>query len=257
MIIESIQSENSKQQNLQVSVESSVSDFTIKLIKKWISEYSPTKDEYKLKMQMLLKEGDSPSKISEQKINSFFSSNISSEIFLQDPLTVLSFDHTVLVPSMKSIFYFIGLTKNLLKFEEHHMKSFEQIDITKMQDITAYSKEKGSGSQLAVKNIDLNKIIVEICARIKASLTYQNHSDAYTHFMTLQCLYLILKQSQRLSTKFDSTIRELMNIIVINASLDIHGSLLFGFTQFVQHLQLNDRISEADLFTDLLFGFQS
>lgn len=257
MTLESIQSENSRQQGLQVSVETSVSDFTVKLIKKWISEFTPTQDEYKLKMQMVLKEGESPTKISEKTINSFFLSSVSSENFLQDPLTILSFDHSVLVPSMKSIFYFIGLTKNLLNFEEHHMKYQNHIDVTKLQDITAYSREKGSGSQSAVRDINLDKIICDICQRIKSSLMYQNHSDAYTHFMTLQCLYLILKQSQRISTKFESTIRELMNLIVINASLDTHGSLLFGFTQLVQHLQQNDRSSEADLFTDLVFGYQS
>jgi len=253
MVLDDIEDENKNQHFNKNSVESSVQNFTIKLIKKWISEYSPTKDEYKLKMKMLLKEGKKPTKITNKEVDAFFLSDVTASKFLDDPLTVLSFDHRVLVPSMKSIEYFIGLTKNLINYEEHNTKTFNN----KFDGLSTQQRERGSGSQLEEKNINISKTILEILNRIKASLSYQNHADAYINFMTLQCLYLVMKQTERLIPGHNSTVRELINLIVINASLDMHGSILFGFNQLVQHLQINDRVSEANLFTDLFFGYQS
>ena len=72
--------------------------------------------------------------------------------------------------------------------------------------------------------------------------------------MTLQCLYLVLKEDPQYKTKHSSNIRELINIIIVIASLDMNGTLLFAFDQFIQYLQTNDRVKEANLFTDLFFG---
>lgn len=75
--------------------------------------------------------------------------------------------------------------------------------------------------------------------------------------MTLQCLYLVIKSDEKFEPLNKSTVRELINLIAITASLDMNGSLLFAFDQFLQYLQTNDRSKEANLFTSLFFGSNS
>jgi len=119
MIVKAIEVE-SKTQKLfnNLNLESNVNNFTINLIKKWISEYSPKKDEYKQRIEMILDAKKQPSKMSEKIVNSYFLSDVTSDEFLKDPLTILSFDYKSVVPYMKSIHYFIEFTENMLSFEE-------------------------------------------------------------------------------------------------------------------------------------------
>lgn len=162
LILKTVEMENKNTQLFRVNLESNVHNFTIELIKKWISEYSPTKDEYRLKIDMILKDGEEPMKISDKTVDSFFLSDITSTAFLEDPLTVLSFDHSSAVPYMKSIHYFIELTRNMLSFEENKTKSLEDLDKRNVHNSLEQSKEKGSGSKLAQRSINISFMTNEI-----------------------------------------------------------------------------------------------
>lgn len=74
--------------------------------------------------------------------------------------------------------------------------------------------------------------------------------------MTLQCLYIVLKDNPKFINVPSSTLRELINSIVLIASLG-PNSCLSGYTQFVEYLQTSDRVQEANFFTDHFFGIET
>ena len=128
MIIKTLEEESKGCKLFTVSLETNVNNFTIDLIKKWICEYCPNKDEYQLKIDMVLKGGISPMKITDRQIDFYFQSDPISREFLNDPLSILSFDHNSVVPYMKDIHYFIELTRNMVNFHENKIKSIKEID---------------------------------------------------------------------------------------------------------------------------------
>jgi hypothetical protein len=161
MLLKTVELETKKQKLFNsINLESEVHNFTVGLIKKWVNEYSPTKDEYKLKIDMILAENKQPSKFSTKYVDSFFLSDITSGEFLKDPLTVLSFDHNSIVPYMKSIHYFIELTQNMLNFEENRLKSLS--DSSSEKHALSFNDILKSGTNSSKQNIDMNKMINQV-----------------------------------------------------------------------------------------------
>ncbi|CAI2371899.1 unnamed protein product [Moneuplotes crassus] len=233
MIVKNIEIESKREKLFQnISLESNVNNFTLNLIKKWISEYSPKHDEYKQRIDMIINPKQSASKLPEKVINSYFLSDITSEDFLVDPLTILSFDHNSVVPYMKNINYFIELAENILRAYAQYNEDGQEESGYQQDQVTQSIEEYFNRTNKYIKN--------------------GNHSDAYSNYMTLQSLYIALKKSKNMI--LDSTIRELMSRIITIASTDNHGSLLFGFDQLIQYFQTNDWVNDANLFCDLFFG---
>lgn len=238
-----------------MSLETNVHNFTANLIKKWISEYSPTKDEYYLKMSLVLRNGKAPMEIPDKTIDEFFVNNVTDVKFLGDPLTVLSFDDNSAASYTKSIHHFIELAENMLKFEEEKAKTntdFDQLNFKSLLKFTTNEIDNFEGPS----KVNIESVLEEILERIRVSLNFSNYSDAYANFMTLQCLYLVIKDDPKFKKLPTSAFRELINCIVLIASLG-PNSCLTGFTQFVEYLQTSDRVMEAGFFTDNFFGIET
>ena len=167
-IVNTVEEEYKNNQMFQKNLASNTYNFSIELIQKWISEYSPNKDEYMLKIEMILKEGKQPTKITEKVVDSYFNSDVNSFGFLQNPLKVLSFDQASIVPNAKNINYFLELTINMLSYEENMIKSLEELESSSAHKKVSLALLKGSGSKLGPKNVRVSSMIENFCDRIKA-----------------------------------------------------------------------------------------
>ena len=253
-LLESIELENRSKRTTSSSISENIHNFTINLIKKWISEFSPTTDQYELKSNLILLTGEQPMKMSEKKIDQFFIEDVRSKKFLGDPLTIMSFDNTSTANYTKSIHYFLELAENMLRFEEEKSKTGNDLDNLKPKSLISSGQSQGI-AEISKTNIDA--LIYEVLERVRISLTFQNEENAYGNFMTLQCLYLIIKNNPRYANVANSTIRELANSIVIIASISGSSSCLKGYSQFIEYLQSCDKVDEIKFFTNQFFGSEA
>ena len=253
-LLESIEVETKSKQTANLSIRENVHNFTINLIKKWISEYSPTTDEYELKSSLILRIGEEPMKISEKKIDQFFIEDVRSKKFLGDPLTILSFDNTSTANYTKSIHYFLELAENMLRFEEEKSKTGTDLDSLKPKLLMKHDEFHGL---IEISKINFDTLIYEVLERVRISLAFQNEENAYGNFMVLQCLYLIVKENPKYANVSSSTLRELANSIVIIASISGSSSCLKAYTQFMEYLQSSSENDQIKFFTTQFFGSET
>lgn len=198
-MVEGIEIENKDDKLFNIALESNVHNFTVNMIKKWISEYSPTTDEYKLRTDLILQMDQLPMKMNDKKIDSFFFENVVNKKFLNNPLTILNFDDTSQAQYIKDIYYFTELTENMLKIEEEKTKTSS--DYNEIVFSKALQRSDSDGVQYEITKVDIDKIMTEILERIRLSLTYNNQEDAYINYMILICLYLVIKRDSRVRFK--------------------------------------------------------